>query len=103
MPSAIFGPGPTAGATEEQWREMLPPLSVANQMLELMLALGAIYLNRLGDYPGGHFEDPRVLPGLTRFQAALEEIAKETSARDAKRPWSFPFLHPARVSASIHV
>ena len=103
MPSAAFGPGPEAGVGEQQWRNMLPPLSVANKLLELMHTLAKIHLNKLGDYPAGYFEDARVLPGLARLQAALQNIEAETAARDARRPWSFPFLHPAHVPQSIHV
>jgi arachidonate 15-lipoxygenase len=103
MPSALFGPAPRRGATEDDWRAMLPPLSVANGMLEQMQTLHDIQLNRLGAYPAGHLDDPRVATPLARFQAELVALGEAVDAREATRPWPFPYLHPARVPNSIHV
>jgi arachidonate 15-lipoxygenase len=103
MPSALFGPAPRPGATEDDWRAMLPPLSVANKMLEQMHTLRSIHLNHLGGYPAGHFDDPRVVEAAGRFSAELDVIAAATEARDAARPWSFPFLRPSLIPNSIHV
>jgi arachidonate 15-lipoxygenase len=103
MPSAAFGPGPRAGASEADWMAMLPPLDVANRLLELMHTLRTIRINRLGDYPLGHFLDRRVHEALAALGSELEAIGAATAARDAARPWSFPFLHPTFVPNSIHV
>lgn len=103
MPSAAFGPGPRVGATEEDWFAMLPPLSVANGMMETMNRLAGTRLNRVGEFAPGHFTDPRVQPWVDALQRELSGIEADTAARDAKRPWSFPFLKPSRVTASIHV
>jgi arachidonate 15-lipoxygenase len=102
MPASIYSTGPKAGATEQDWALMMPPLDVANRMLELMLQLGSIRFNKLGDYPAGYFE-PAVTPALDRFRASLQTIATETKARDAQRPWSFPFLYPDQVPMSVEV
>jgi len=106
MPSASFGPAPSSGvggADEAKWRAMLPPLSTASKMMELMFTLANMRLNRIGDYPIGTFLEPRVLPLLARFNATLTQIQADTEARDATRPWRFPFLHPNQVPLSIHV
>jgi arachidonate 15-lipoxygenase len=102
-PSALFGPAPRRGATEEAWRAMLPPLSVANGMLEQMHSLRNIRLNALGAYPERHFDDPRVREPLERLQTELRAIGAATAARDAARPWPFPYLHPHQIANSIHV
>ena len=105
MPSMGFGPGPAARktATEAHWQAMLPPLSVANGLLEMLYFLGHTRMNRLGEYPKGHFDDPRVAPLLVRFQGDLAALGRDSKARDAARPWSFPFLHPDLLTASISV
>jgi len=82
---------------------MLPPLSIANGLLEMLYVLGHTRLNRLGEYPKGHFADPRVAAALTRFQTDLAELGRDSKARDATRPWSFPYLHPDLLTASILV
>jgi arachidonate 15-lipoxygenase len=82
---------------------MLPPLSVANGLLEMLYFLGHTRMNRLGEYPKGHFDDPRVAPLLVRFQGDLAALGRDSKARDAARPWSFPFLHPDLLTASISV
>jgi arachidonate 15-lipoxygenase len=105
MPSTGFGPGPVAGKapTEADWLAMLPPLSIANGLLEMLYFLGQTRLNRLGEYPTGHFDDPRVAPALVQFQKDLAAIGRDSKARDAARPWSFPYLHPELLTASILV
>jgi arachidonate 15-lipoxygenase len=104
MPSMGFGPGPSGGeADEAAWRAMLPALSVANGLLEMLYFLGQTRLNRLGEYPPGHFGDPRVAPALKRLQGELAAIGRDQKARDAGRPWPFPYLSPDVLTASILV
>lgn len=102
-PSSLFGPAPRPGATDDDWRAMLPPLTVANGMLEQMYSLFAIRRNRLGDYPLGHFTDPALDAPRARLRSDLEAIEAETTARNALRRWSFPYLLPSLVTNSIHV
>lgn len=103
MPSALFGPAPRAGATEADWRAMLPPLTVANGMIEQMFSLYDIRRNTLGDYPRGHFDDDRVAAPLARLRGELAAIEEATAARNASRRWDFSYLLPSMVSNSIHV
>lgn len=103
MPSALFAAGPEAGASEARWQEMLPPVVVANGMLEQMYSLRAIHRNALGDETAPHARDARVREAIARFREELAVIERESEARDKTRPWSFPYLRPSRISNSIHV
>lgn len=102
-PSALFGPASVAAASEADVRAMLPPLRVANGMLEQMYSLRGIQQNRVGDYPVGHLLDPRLHAARAVLRADLERLETEVVARDALRPWSFGYLRPSRVPNSIHV
>lgn len=102
-PSALFGPGPRPGATEEDWLLMLPPLNIANGMLEQMYSLREIQRSRVGEYPFAHFRDGAVTDALSALRKELDALETATAARDAARRWSFPYLLPSKVPNGIHV
>lgn len=102
MPTAQFGPGPGGVDDEAAWLAMLPPTDLAAETLGLFWQL-RVQLSALGAYPEGTFADPRVAPLLDAHQAQLRDVEAATAARDATRPWSWPFLRPSQVPLSIHV
>ena len=92
-----------AALTEEDYLRALPPVEVADRMLDLTLPQRQLRMNDLGAYPNGWFGDPRVEPLLAALRAELEAIDAVTAARDAARRWNFPYLRPSRLAQSIHV
>lgn len=102
-PSALFGDVALAAPSDDVLRAMLPPLRVANGMLEQMYSLRAIQMDRVGDRPlAPPFTDPAG-DALKALRRELDEVESATSARDALRRWSFPYLLPSRVPNSVHV
>lgn len=102
-PSALFGPASVRAPSEADLRALLPPLRVANGMLEQMYSLRAIQQNRVGEYPAGALMDPRLREALDALRADLHRLEADAVARDVQRPWSFPYLQPSRVPNSVHV
>ncbi len=104
-PSARWAPtpGPDDEPTEEDLLRALPPLGIADRMLDLTIPQLRLRMNTLGHYAADAFGDPRTAPLVAAFRAELERIEEATAARDAARPWSFPYLLPSRVAQSIHV
>ena len=104
-PTARWAPSPGAGATltDDDYLRALAPVGVADRMLDLTLPQRQLRLNTLGAYPWGWFGDPRVKALEETLHAELEAIARVTTARDAARRWSFPYLIPSRIAQSIHV
>lgn len=105
MPTAAFAPPPTAsgGDRESAWSAALPPHGLAAAQLEFMWQQSQIRDDRLGDYPAGHFTDPRVAPLLARFRAALDEADARIAERDRARIVPYPYLRPSLLTASIHI
>ena len=99
-----FGPGPTGGAadTDAALLAMFPPYSVATEALTLFWEI-TVQLNRLGEYPRGHFSDDRVSPLLESFMERLDAVEAEISAENRSRFFEYPWQLPSRVSRSIHV
>ena len=104
VPTASFGAAPTGGAsdTEAAWEAMLPPFDLACEALTLFYEI-TVRINRLGDYPRGHFRDERVAPLLAAHQSALEAAGEIIDKRNSTRLMPYPYMHPAQVSLSIHV
>jgi arachidonate 15-lipoxygenase len=96
-------PGPDAEPTEADYLRALPPVGVADRVLDLTLPQRELKLNRLGRYPAGSFDDPRVAPLEQALRDDLEALDKAILARDAGRRWAFPYLAPVNVALSIHV
>jgi len=104
MPLAGYSPAPTAkkGGTDADYRAMLPPLDMAELQLNLAFLLGGIHYTTLGAYRPNHFDDPRVLGPLGRFQAAIQDIGAAIHERNlARRPYGF--LSPAGIPQSINI
>lgn len=105
LQAAGFGPGPTGGPTDTEaaWLAMLPPFSQASDALYLFYEICKIQLNRIGDYPDGHFEDARVEPLLSAYKARLDDVERTIIERNRTRRFAYPFQLPSRISRSIHV
>ena len=104
MPLASYQPAPTSktGATEADYLAMLPPMDMAELQVELGFLLGSIRYTQLGQYPAGHFVDPRVAEPLAAFQERLRTIGKTIEVRNTvRRPYGF--LMPASVPQSINI
>ena len=82
---------------------MWPPYQAAYDTMHLFYTIFRVQLNRVGYYPDGHFEDPRVAPLEAALRAGLDEIERTIAARDGMRLIPYPYLKPSRVSNSIHV
>lgn len=103
-PTARWAPfDPHRENTEADYLQALAPYAVAQRMLDLTVPQRELKVNRLGRYPDGYFDDPRVLEHLAALQRELDAIEKVTAARDASRPYSFPYLLPSKMALSIHV
>lgn len=92
-----------AGVDDHEQTHYLPPLGIAEHILDLMLPQRELRMNKLGEYPRATFADPRVEPYLLRFQGELVSVETRIKAREQGRPYSFPFLMPSNLAASIHV
>jgi arachidonate 15-lipoxygenase len=107
MPTAAFAPPPTdATRTSDRtkaWSKALPPHGLASAQLEFMWQQTQIKDDRLGDYPAGHFADPRIAPMLARFRAALDDADRVIAERDTSRFLPYPYLRPSLLTASIHI
>jgi arachidonate 15-lipoxygenase len=104
MPSAAFGPVPAAGApvADDAFAKMLPPVSIAFEVVSATYNVAELGTNRLGQYPAGSFTDPRVAPLVASFQERLRGIEDRTAAHNRERPLPYDFLLPSRVTASIN-
>jgi arachidonate 15-lipoxygenase len=104
-PSALFGPPPrhAEGMEETDFLSLLPPESVVRRLFVDLVQVSHIRLNRLGHYPAGTFEDPRVFGLVDRFRLDLDSIARTIHERNRLRPIPWPFLDPSLVPASVHI
>lgn len=106
MPTAAFAPPPASLAPLDRdaaWSAALPPHGLASAQLDFMWQQSQIRDDRLGQYPDGHFADPRVAPLLDRFRAALASADARIAERDARRFLPYPYLRPSLLTASIHI
>ena len=104
-PTAAYAPPPAAGSAldEDAWPAVLPRHALAEKQLEFMVQQSQVRDDRLGDYPAGHFRDPRVVEPLSRFRASLDGIARDIESRQAARLLPYPYLSPTLLTASIHI
>jgi len=113
---AVTGSGWTASPTAQdghskpEWLEMMPPLSLAAEQLEVLTLLGSVYYRMLGDYRSNNwpyrewFRDPAVVDNaLPRFQEALTEVEAEIDERNRHRRWEYTFLKPSLIPNSINI
>lgn len=104
MPGAGWAPGPSPDrqASEDALWAMMSPVDLGFELISLMYSISMRH-NRLGEYPRGHFVDPRVAPLVARLQTELAAVEQEVTLRNDARPQVYPYLLPSNITASIHV
>lgn len=115
MPLAGFNEGPTAEkASEADYFSLLPPLSLAEQQLDLGYTLGSVYYTQLGYYKANdvdlddindhtYFNDLQVKQALLNFQQRLEEIELIIQDRNETRPTYYDILLPSKIPQSTNI
>ncbi|MEO1131115.1 MAG: lipoxygenase family protein [Cyanobacteria bacterium J06639_1] len=89
------------GMTEADYLQLLPPLEQAMSGVNLLVLLGSIYYNQLGDYQKIDFSD-RVKPFLEEFRQSLNQIELEIDRRNQSRP-EYVYLKPSQIPQSINI
>jgi arachidonate 15-lipoxygenase len=105
MPLAGYRPAPTTteGIDETHYLDILPPLSQAENQMNMTYLLGSLYSQKLGDYGDSYFKDSRVKPILQAFQSRLKQIELEINTRNEVRCMHYDFLLPSRIPQSINI
>ena len=105
MPLAGYQPAPTAttGATTQDYFDLLPPLSQAEEQMNMTYSLGSVYYTQLGHYLNDYFTDDRVRVLWETFKQRLQKIETIIDDRNALRPTFYNFLHPSRIPQSINI
>lgn len=105
-------PGVQRGHVKGEWLEMMPPLALALEQLNVLELLGSVHYRPLGDYRSNAFpyptwfQDPRVTAPegpLAWFQAALKNVEARITARNAERMRPYPYLLPSLIPTSINI
>jgi arachidonate 15-lipoxygenase len=91
-----------AGATKQDWLDLLPPLDQAQHQLNLLYLLGSVYYTKLGEYEDGYFTDAKVAKPLQSFQQRLQDIEEIIEHRNLERP-PYDDLKPSKIPQSINI
>ncbi|BAY09425.1 lipoxygenase family protein [Calothrix sp. NIES-2098] len=104
LPLAGYLPASTlkGDVTEQDYLNLLSPLDQAQRQYNLLGLLGAVYYNRLGEYPEGYFSDRRVQPLLQTFQTNLQQVEHTINQRNLNRP-AYEYLLPSKIPQSINI
>jgi arachidonate 15-lipoxygenase len=96
--------------THADWLNMLPGLLRAASKINIYTTLGEVYHGYLGEYIGWNGEDifdpvsePVIYSYLEDFRNKLSEINTIIEERNKTRPYSYPFLMPKNIPASINI
>jgi arachidonate 15-lipoxygenase len=89
--------------TEQDYYRLLPPLDQAQRQYNLLQLLGSVHFNQLGDYPEGHFSDPKVCSLLVQFQHSLQDVEATIRQRNLARPLPYDYLLPSNIPQSINI
>ena len=105
MAGALFAPVPDLNTpnTEDAFYKLLPPSMILTKGANMVFLLSGVQDTTLGDYPDGHFSDPRVPAVIARFRANLRGVEAGCMARDADRYLPYPYLHPSNILQSISI
>ncbi|MDZ3830360.1 MAG: lipoxygenase family protein [Sphingopyxis sp.] len=105
-------PGVQRGHAKGEWLDMMPPLALALEQLNVLELLGSVHYRPLGDYRSNAFpypawfRDPRVTGAegpLAWFQAALKNVEAQIVQRNANRRRPYPYLLPSLIPTSINI
>lgn len=104
MPCAGYQPLDHLGdnTTEQDYLNLLPPISQAQEQLKLCHLLGSAHFTELGQYEPGYFSDSRVQIPLQNFQNRLAEIEVTIHQRNGDRP-VYEYLLPSLIPQSINI
>jgi arachidonate 15-lipoxygenase len=94
-------PEEVGATTYDTLMRIMPPFSQASYQLWWCKILTSYRYDKLGDYLR-QFSAPEAQLAVQVFQQRLQVIEKETEARDAARPVSFPYLRPSLCINSIN-
>ncbi len=105
VPGACYTPRPTttAGATERDWLDLLPPLNQAETQTEFLYLLGSVYYTELGGYSFGHFLKRDVRSALDQFQDRIKQNGQIIAERNKKRILPYEYLLPSGIPQSINI
>jgi len=90
------------GFGENDFLKFLPPLEIAQALLDILYLLSSVYYTRLGDYGNDYFTDPVIKNHLAEFQQQLLNIEDEINERN-KRRTPYEFLLPSKIPQSINI
>jgi arachidonate 15-lipoxygenase len=108
MPLAGYRPAPktTIGMSEQNYLDLLPPISQADNQMNMTYLLGSVYYTKLGYYDNSdepYFADVRVKKILKIFQDKLMSIELEISDRNNIRSITYNTLLPSKIPQSINI
>lgn len=105
MPLAGYREAPKTmkGMSEQDYLDLLPPLSQAENQMNMTYLLGSVYYTRLGNYGDSYFSDDRVKDLLKVFHQKLLSIELEITARNEARPTEYNVLRPSKIPQSINI
>lgn len=108
MPAAGYTPPPTVKQQNTgEWLDLLPPVNMSAQQVELVFLLSSVYYTTLGQYKEGYFNDPAIAPLLENFTNELAEIETNITARnkqtDAEGMMPYTYLLPSKIPQSINI
>jgi arachidonate 15-lipoxygenase len=109
MPFAGYRPSPksAAGATKDDYFDLIPPLEQAEAQMNIAYTLGSVYYTQLGQYQNQdeprYFTDRDIQQALKTFQDRLKEIETVIQDRNAVRPTFYSFLLPSKIPQSINI
>jgi len=101
-PMASYG-APHAPRGDDPVRGLLLPETMALLQFAFFYQQVQVRENRLGEYPAGQFDDPRVAGPLARFRSTLADVERVIVEREASRLLPFPWLRPSVIPASVHI
>ena len=104
MPTAGYAPVDNLGdhTTEQDYLDLLPPMSQAQEQLKLCHLLGSAHFTQLGQYETDHFTDSEVQAPLGQFKNRLEEIERMITKRNGDHP-EYEYLLPSLIPQSINI
>jgi len=105
FPSAAYAPPPWREERihEARYQGTLPPIRTASRQITYNTFTDYKY-DRFGHYEGyrlGRVREAR--EPIARLRAALAGVEERIAARDAGRPFSYPFLRPSLVPNSANI
>ncbi|NER38060.1 MAG: lipoxygenase [Oscillatoria sp. SIO1A7] len=107
MPLAGYVPASSVkNGTEEDFLNLLPPVTQAKWQLLVTYLLGSVYYTQLGKYGLLHFRKLGVQTPLREFQEKLREIETEIEQRNAAAsylPYAYEYLLPSKIPQSINI